>query len=331
MKNVASHLTLEQRQVIYPMRMSGKGIREIARAIACWPSRISRELKRDQPAWQLWNSMSALERAKYMDDQAKSLRTDWKLGPRTALEKWSVQTKVHTMIEVGKRSAEQTAMILEQSDGVKLSGSTIRRFAESDKSLKKHFPQKGRKRKKRDKASTSNGMLPIELRTYAANTRQRYGDFEIDLIVCSQSTDCILSIRERLSRKIWLRKLENRKADTVRKALFEVFRDIPPPLTLTATYDRGKEFSDLYSFSKAFGIENFVCNAYCSWEKGCVENGNREVRKFIPQGTDLKSVTQAQLDEAARWINITPMPVLGKRSPDDVWFLACKGIKEMLH
>ena len=67
-------------------------------------------------------------------------------------------------------------------------------------------------------------------------------DFEIDLIVCSESNDCILSIRERLSRKIWLRKLENRKAETVRKALFEVFRDIPPPLALTATYDRGKEF-----------------------------------------------------------------------------------------
>lgn len=331
MKIIAAHLKLEERQVIYPMQMTGKSMPEIAKVIGCPRSTIWREFQREKPDWRLWNSMGALERAKWMNDQAKSLRTDWKKGPRTDLEKWSVQTKVYTTIVEGKRSPEQAAMILEQSDGIKLSGSTIRRFAEKDKSLKKHFPQKGRKRRKRDKVSTSNGMLRIEDRPFAADTRQRYGDFEIDLIVSSHSTDCILTVRERLSRKIWLRKLENRKADTVRKALFVVFRDIPPPLALTATYDRGKEFSDLNSFSKAFGITNFVCNAYCSWEKGCVENGNREVRRFFPQGTSLKSVTQAQLDNAARWINVTPMLVLKKRSPEDVWFLAGKDIKEMLH
>jgi IS30 family transposase len=275
--------------------------------------------------------MSGLERAKWMNDQAVSLRTDWKRGPRTDLERWDIQGKVHEAIVVGKRSAEQTAMILEQSDGVKFSGSTIRRHAEKDKSLKKNFPQKGKKRGKKDKASTSNGMLPYESRPYACSMRQRYGDYEVDLIVCSQNTHCILTVRERLSRKIWVGKVENRKAETVRKALFKIFGEIPPPLTLTATYDRGKEFSDLHSFSKTFNIKNFVCNAYRSWEKGCVENGNREIRRFFPKGTDLSLVTQDKLDEAARWINITPMLVLGKRCPNDVWFLVCKEVKEMLH
>jgi len=46
---------------------------------------------------------------------------------------------------------------------------------------------------------------------------------------------------------------------------------------------------------------------------------------------DLAEVTQEALDKALHWINITPMPVLAKRSPNDVWFLACKNIKEMLH
>ena len=161
--------------------------------------------------------------------------------------------------------------------------------------------------------------------------RQRFGDSEIDLIVCSQSTCSILTVRERQSRKLWGRLIENRTADATRKALFEIFREIPPPLALTATYDRGKEFSDLGSFSRAFDIENYVCNAYRSWEKGAIENGNREIRKFFPKGTDLSLVTQEQLDDALRWINITPMPVLGGRCPQDVWFLACKEIKDLLH
>ena len=46
---------------------------------------------------------------------------------------------------------------------------------------------------------------------------------------------------------------------------------------------------------------------------------------------NLAEVTQEALEKALHWINITPMLVLGKRSPDDVWFLACKNIEEMLH
>jgi IS30 family transposase len=331
MKIVAEHLKLCERQVIYSMRESGKGVRAIAKVIVCPPSTISRELKRKKPDLRVWSSMSSLERAKWMDDQARFLRSDWKRGPRTDLEKWDVQGKVHEAIVEGKRSAEQTAMILQQSDGAKVSGSTIRRHAEADKGLKKHFPQKGKKQGKKQKVDTSNGMLPLSERPYACSTRQRFGDMEIDLIVSSKSLDCILVVRERGSRKMWAVKLLNKQADTVRQGLFKIFKDIPPPLALTATYDRGKEFSDLKSFSKAFQIENYVCNPYCSWEKGCVENGNLQLRRFFPSGMDLAEVTQEALDKALHWINITPMLVLGKRSPNDVWFLACKNIKEMLH
>lgn len=331
MKIVASHLTLEQRQVIYPMRMNGKALQEIAKVISKNKSTVSRELNRKKPPWQLWNSMTALERAKWMQDQAEFNRTDWKRGPRTRLEDWDVQGKVHEAIEVGKRSAEQTAMILEQGDGIKFSGSTIRRYAADDKKLKKSSPRKGRKYRMKEKISTSNGMMPLELRPIACQLRERYGDFEIDLIVCSQNTHAILTVRERKSRKMWGKKLENKKAETVRKALFEIFKNIPSSLALSATYDRGKEFSDLESFSKHFKIENYVCRAYKSQDKGAIENGNGQIRRFFPSGSDLSLVTQEAWDRALQWINITPMPVLGKRSPNDVWFLACKSIKQMLH
>lgn len=331
MKKTGEHLRLEHRQVIYSMSKIGKKIPEIAKIIRCPRSTIWRELRRKRPDSRVWSQMTGLERAKWMNEQALELRTDWRKGPRTALARWDVQGKVHVAITVGKRSAEQVAGILEQSDGVKLSGSTIRRFAAEDKTLKKHFPQKGKKRRGKKEEQTCHGMLPIEARPHACNMRQRFGDSEIDLIVCSQSTCSILTVRERQSRKLWGRLIENRTADATRKALFEIFREIPPPLALTATYDRGKEFSDLGSFSRAFDIENYVCNAYRSWEKGAIENGNREIRKFFPKGTDLSLVTQEQLDDALRWINITPMTVLGGRCPQDVWFLACKEIKDLLH
>jgi IS30 family transposase len=331
MNIVAEHLTLEQRQVIYPMHRDGRRLQEIGAAVGKNKSTMSREFNRPKPDKRIWVEMNALEKAKYMDDQAVFNRTEWKRGPRTRLEDWDVQGKVHEAIEDGKRSAEQTAMILKQGDGIKLSGSTIRRYAHDDKTLKKHFPRKGRKYRKKEKVSTSNGMMPLDLRPIACDLRERYGDYEVDLIVCSQNTHVILTVRERKSRKMWGKKLENKKAETVRKALFEIFNDIPSPLALSATYDRGKEFSDLEAFSKYFKIDNYVCRAYKSQDKGAIENGNGQLRRFFASGSDLSLVTQEKLDKALRWINSTPMPVLNKQSPNDVWFLACRSIKEMLH
>jgi IS30 family transposase len=336
MEKVAAHLTFEERQRIYVMVGFGKEIPEIAKAINRDRSTVWRELRvrKKPPPW-LWSAMTPLERAKEMHERAVKERTEWRRGSKKNLHQVSVQIRIVEMIEVGKRSAENVADILELSDEPeKMCGRTIRRWVdETDPGMKKHFPQQGKRRKKKEESpSTDNHMLSIHARPYAADMRKRAGDFEIDLIVCSQSLDCILTIRERLSRHIWLRKLPDRKAQTVRQELFRVFREIPPPLRLTATYDRDKAFSDLESFSRALQIDNYVCDAYCSWQKGAVENGNAQVRRFIPKGTDLSIITQGRLDEIAKWINITPLRCFPEKfSASQKWALESKRGKEMLH
>jgi IS30 family transposase len=336
MRKEAAHLTFEERQRIYVMDSLGKEIPEIAKTIDRNRSTVWRELSvRKKPLSWLWSAMTPHERAKEMHERAVKERTEWRRGPKKNLHRVTVQSRVVEMIEVGKRSAENVADMLELSDEPeKMCGRTIRRWVdETDPGMKKHFPQKGKKRRKKEESpSTDNRMLSIHARPLAADMRKRAGDFEIDLIVCSQSLDCILTIRERLSRHIWLRKLPDRKAQTVRQELFRVFRDIPPPLRLTATYDRDKAFSDLESFSKALQIDNYVCDAYCSWQKGAVENANAQVRRFVPKGTDLSTITQERLDEIAYWINITPLRCFPEKySASQRWALECKRYKEMLH
>jgi transposase, IS30 family len=331
----AAHLTFEERQRIYVMDADGKEIRRIAGEIGKDRTTVWRELRRrKKPQRWLWSAMTPLERAKEMHERAVKARTEWRKGSRTNLHMVPVQDRVVEMIEEGKRSAENVADMLAQSDEAeKMCGRTIRRWVDGEApELKKHFPHRGKKRRKKEESpSSDNRMLSIHARPYAAATRSRAGDFEIDLIVCSQSTDCILSIRERLTRKFWLRKLPDRKAQTVRQELFRVFREIAPPLRLTATYDRDKAFSALESLSKALQIDNYACDPYCSWQKGAVENGNGQVRRFIPNGTDLSTITQQRLDEISRWINITPMKCLKKLSPEQAWCLEVKRHKEMLH
>jgi putative uncharacterized protein (fragment) len=39
----------------------------------------------------------------------------------------------------------------------------------------------------------------------------------------------------------------------------------------------------------------FFTDAYCSWQKGTVENTNKFVRKYIPKGTDISRITDKRI------------------------------------
>ena len=56
-------------------------------------------------------------------------------------------------------------------------------------------------------------------------------------------------------------------------------------------------------------------DAYASWQKGGVENTNGRIRRWLPRGTDLDGLTEADIQEIAMTINLTPRKCLGYRSP----------------
>ena len=53
------------------------------------------------------------------------------------------------------------------------------------------------------------------------------------------------------------------------------------------TFDRGSEFAQVHHLENRFNLLNYFCDAYCSWQKGSVENQNKEVRVYIRKGTCL--------------------------------------------
>ena len=335
MRKDAPNLSLAERQVIYSMLQSGKKDSEIAKALGNGrvKSTVWREKRRKKPLPCVWNEMTPLERAAYMQEQVNRNHSEWKRGSRRRLDTVPVQEIIHNCIEKGKRSPEQTAEMIGQREdvAVKLSGKTVRRYIDKEApELKKFLPFKGKRRRRRA-PDTSNGMKPYAELPFAAATRSRYGDLEIDLIVCSQSSVSILVVRERVTRLVFLRRVENRQADTLRQALFKLLGQIPACLRQSGIFDRDKAFSDLHSLAKYYELELYACDAYCSWQKGAVENANQQVRRFLPKGTDLSAVSQERLNEIAHWINITPMAVLGGLSPIQAWEMALQAYRDSLH
>jgi IS30 family transposase len=121
------------------------------------------------------------------------------------------------------------------------------------------------------------------------------------------------------------------EAQAVRQAIIRVLHKLPPVFRRSATFDRGGEFAEVHQLEKHFGIVNYFCDAYSAWQKGSVENQNKEVRRHIPKGTDLATVTAEQLAKVASLLNSKPRPSLGGLTASDSWYLALRRHRSELH
>ena len=158
---------------------------------------------------------------------------------------------------------------------------------------------------------TSISERPAEI-----EDREEFGHWEIDLVVGKQGTKpVVLTLIERASRKSIYILLKNKTQAEVLRALrrakrlyggdfSEVFK--------TITSDNGSEFLDFEGMKKAIKCEEiYYAHPYSSWERGSSENGNRMLRRFIPKGMDLGSLTAKQLQGYEDWVNDYPRKILG--------------------
>ena len=63
------------------------------------------------------------------------------------------------------------------------------------------------------------------------------------------------------------------------------------------------------------GVPIYFCHAYHSWEKGSIENYNKQVRRYVKKGTDISQYPAKYLAMTADRLNDRFMSVLGYRTP----------------
>lgn len=156
------------------------------------------------------------------------------------------------------------------------------------------------------------GKTPLEQRPEAANIRKEIGHCEADLVFWqgSQSLNA-LTVIDRTTRYAVIVKNQSKHADIIERALcIEAKRRLPFNL-LSSTFDNGTEFGN----HKNYGFPTFFCKPHSPWEKGSIEQFNGMLRRWLPFGKSLKTVTQEELDEIALMINNIPRKSLGFLSP----------------
>lgn len=311
-----SHLTQEQRYTISAMKQQGYTQKAIADCIGKDKSVVSRELRRN------CDQRSGEYRAELAEKKCQNRhKQKRKKIYFTAEVKWYVEWGLNL-----KYSPEQIAGLAKQKGLVCVSAERIYQFIWSDKKqggkLYQHLRTRGKRYRKRgslkDKRGVIKDRVSIEQRPEIVDLRQRPGDLEIDTIIGSNHKGAILTINDRATGMVKMKKLDSKEADKLAIATIESLQEWKPFLK-TITADNGKEFSEHEHISKSLGIDFFFAHPYHSWERGSNENLNGLIRQYIPKKTDFSTLTDQYIQFVEDQINSRPRKRFNYQNPIQVF------------
>ena len=128
---------------------------------------------------------------------------------------------------------------------------------------------------------------------------------------------CVLTMVERVSRYVAIKKLRARSKEQANRALSQLLK-AGAGVIKTITADNGTEFHGYKDVEQEHGVPFYFSTPYHSWERGTSENTNGLIRQYLPKGMCLKMLTQAECDRIARKLNDRPRERLGFRTPAQV-------------
>ncbi|MFJ1322950.1 IS30 family transposase [Capnocytophaga canis] len=286
------HLTLEQRYEIKAYLKCNKSQKFIAQQMGVSESTISRELKRNKLKRGGYNPQNAQEQANIRKERFAVNR---KFTPKVA-------AFVEEKIRREQWSPQQIVGYCKKHEISMVSTEKIYQYIREDKEKGGDLYQylrhqlKHRKRPVSGKKEVIKNRKPIRLRPEIVLTNEEFGHFEVDLIVGAEHKGAILTIVERKTKFLIMRKLSGKNAKSLAKAM--IYALLPyKDYVKTITSDNGLEFSEHEYISKKLSCDFYFANPYCSWERGLSENTNKLVRQYIPKGTYFEKISKEKIKE----------------------------------
>lgn len=307
-----SHLTEAQRYTIERLYSKGFKQTDIANTIGKHKSVVCRELKRncDNRSGDYRHKLAQSKYEKRHKEKPKFRRfTD------------SIKEEVVQLIKEDY-SPEQVVGTLKKQNKPTVSVETIYQFIWLDKkrkgSLHKHLRNQGRRYRKRGNTKDNRGIIKdrvdIEKRPEVVEKRSRYGDLEVDLIIGKNHKQAIVTINDRASGMLKMRKVESKKAEVVSQAIVDELQDWLPFIH-TITADNGKEFAEHKYVAEKLNIEHYFAKPYHSWERGSNENLNGLIRQYLKKSTDFSKVSNEQIKAIEVKLNQRPRKRFDYESP----------------
>lgn len=303
-------LTEGQRYQISLLLSQEFSLREIAKQIGVAPSTISRELRRKSIKSGLYEPDLAYEqaiarrrqKAQRISEQTETavllmLSYDWSPEQISAICKRIRLPVSHEWI--------YTLVLTDYENGGKL----YKHLRHQLKTYRKRYQKpKGR----------ILGRRSIHDRPTIVDTRERYGDWEVDTVIGKRGTGAIVTVLERKSRFYLTKKIATKLASDTADAVIAMLAPFSA-LVHTITEDNGLEFAEHERIAEELNANIYFADPYASWQRGANENANGLFRQYVPKGTDLRTVTDAYIEKAQKLLNLRPKKCLGFNQPERIF------------
>jgi len=315
-------LSLDEREMIGQLLSQGKSLRFIAESLSRNVSTISREIGPFSSRGSRYKPWLAHYCADYLSARHNTGR---RIASNPKLHSFIVE-KLKLRWSPVQISMELSRCYPNNKD-MQASHETIYTYlyllpkGELRKELIGYLRQKKKLRKSRklttDKRGKISDMISIHERPKEVEDRIIPGHWEGDLIVGKDHKTVMGTIVERTTRTVILVPLKKRDAESVRKAFAKELKSLPKQMTLSMTYDQGKEMSEHKLFTEETNMQVYFCDPHSPWQQGTNENTNMLIRDFFPKQTDFSKFTRKEIKHVQKLLNERPRKTLDWLTPKE--------------
>lgn len=290
-------------------------ITQIAKELGVDKSTISREIKRNSKK----RSYNA-SHAQYISTERK------KEAYKHSVFNHTIKTYIDDKLINHQWSPEQIKGRCDLEGIAMVSIERIYQYIFQDQSqggvLYKHLRTARRWRKKRLHKKHQRGQIPnrimIDQRPEIVNTKERFGDWEVDTIIGRNHQSAIVTLTERKSQFELMAKTDGTKAASIKKQMINLlapFKDF----VKTITSDNGKEFTEHQSIAKKLKANFFFADPYSPWQRGLNEYNNKLIRQYLPKKTDFNLINYQTINMIISKLNNRPRKLLDYKTPNEVF------------
>jgi transposase, IS30 family len=309
-------LSQEERYIIIALLKTHISLAEIGRQLNRSTSTISRELSRNKRPTGYYAAFVAHEYA--IARRHKSRR-----GSQFSEEQWQI---ILFLLRLDF-SPEQISNTLKRFALFSISHETIYQYLLYDKkkggTWYKHLRFVPKRRRKRYNSHDSRGRLDgkryVSERPTYINNRSEVGHWEGDTVIGSDRRHCIVTLVERKTGFVIIKKITARTAEQVTTVCIQAIKE-HQQMFKTITFDNGTEFHSYKEIEAQTSVKCYFAAPYHSWERGTNENTNGLIRQYLPKKSCMKNITQADCDRIAYRLNTRPRKRHCYKTPEELYY-----------
>jgi IS30 family transposase len=319
------HLNLEEREKLYCLKGQGMSLRTIGKKLGRSQSSLTRELQR--------NIKYGIE---YFKNEYLPCKAQGLADKRSVKQRYKAPLKnpeiflyvrEHLRAPYGWSPETIAGRLPIDNPGLSICHETIYQYIYSKRTktrgmhLEQYLVLRRKKRMKQNgrsvhKLSKIPEAVSIDVRPKAVDKRKQTGHWETDNIIGKQTDKSALSVTvERVLRVTLMNKLWDRSAATKTATVGRRLNQFSNNCKRTVTADNGSENTNHKELTTLTDMVVFFCHPYHSWERGTVENTNGRIRRDIPKGVSIDTLTDEYIQALEYKLNSTPRKCLRYLTP----------------